>query len=255
MEPAFDAPMPRARVLRAYLQEIRSEVLRYLRTPGFLLPTLLFPAAFYLMFGVLLNRGDGGHMARYLLAAYATFGVMAPGLFGFGVSLAFERDNGLLTLKRALPMPPLAYFVGKMAMALGVAAVVVTALLALALGVAHVALTPAQALQLIAIGVLGALPFCALGLLIGTFVKGQGAPAVINLVYLPMAVLSGLWFPIDRIPALRAIAPAFPAWHLDQLALQAVGVQSGAVSPHLVALAGCTILCLWIAARRLRRVG
>jgi ABC-2 type transport system permease protein len=255
MDAMFHTPMPRARVARAYLQETRSEVLRYLRNPGFLLPTLLFPTAFYLMFGVLLNRGDGGHMARYLLAAYATFSVMAPGLFGFGISLAFERDNGLLTLKRALPMPPLAYLVGKMAMALGVAAVVVMALLALSVGVAHVALTPAQGLQLVATNVFGALPFCALGLLVGTLVKGQGAPAVINLVYLPMAVLSGLWFPIDRIPALRAIAPLFPAWHLDQLALQAVGMQPRAPGQHLFALASCTVLCLWIAARRLRRVG
>ena len=249
------AAMPRSRVLGAYLAEARCEVLRYLRNPGFLLPTLLFPAAFYLMFGVLLNRGDGGHMARYLLAAYATFGVMAPGLFGFGVSLALERDNGLLTLKRALPMPPLAYLAGKMAMALGVAAVVVIALLALALGVAHVALSPAQALQLVATSVLGALPFCALGLLIGTFVKGQAAPAVINLVYLPMAVMSGLWFPVDRIPVLRAMAPLWPAWHLDRLALQAAGMQPGARIPHVFALATCTALCLWIAARRLRRVG
>jgi ABC-2 type transport system permease protein len=255
MDAVFDAPMPRGRLARAYLQEARSEVLRYLRNPGFLLPTLLFPTAFYLMFGVLLNRGDGGHMARYLLAAYATFGVMAPGLFGFGISLALERDNGLLTLKRALPMPPLAYLVGKMTMALGVAAVVVVALLALSVGVAHVAITPAQALQLVATSVFGALPFCALGLLIGTFVKGQAAPAVINMVYLPMAVMSGLWFPVDRIPALRAMAPVWPAWHLDQLALQAVGMQSGAQAPHLLALATCTALCLWVAARRLRRVG
>ena len=255
MDTVSDMPMPRSLVARAYLQEARSEVVRYLRTPGFLLPTLLLPTAFYLMFGVLLNRGDGGQMARYLLAAYATFGVMAPGLFGFGVSLALERDNGLLTLKRALPMPPFAYLTGKMAMALGVAAVVVVLLLAIAFGVAHVPLTFAQAARLVATNVFGALPFCALGLLIGTFVKGQAAPAVINLVYLPMAVMSGLWFPVDRIPTLHAIAPLWPAWHLDQLALQAVGMQSGAWMPHALALATCAALCLWIAARRLRRVG
>ena len=37
------APMPRARVFNAYLQEMRAECLRYLRNPGFMLPTLLFP--------------------------------------------------------------------------------------------------------------------------------------------------------------------------------------------------------------------
>jgi len=61
--------MPRARAFAAYLQEMRSECLRYLRNPGFLLPTLLFPTAFYLMFGVLLTRNNGADAARYLLAA------------------------------------------------------------------------------------------------------------------------------------------------------------------------------------------
>ena len=250
-----EPPMPRARVARSYLQEARSECLRYLRNPGFVVPTLLFPCVFYLLFGVLLNRGDGGRMAHYLLAAYASFGVMAPGLFGFGVSLALERDNGLLVLKRAQPMPPLAYLTGKLAMAMGVAAVVALLLVALATGAAHVALSPARAALLFATVVPGAVPFCALGMLIGSWVKGQGAPAVINIGYLSMAVLSGLWFPLDRLPVLQKLAPLWPAWHLDQLALAAVGMDGGAPLPHVLALAGWTVACLWIAARRLRRVG
>ena len=247
--------MPRARVFRAYLQEIRSECLRYLRNPGFLLPTLLFPTVFYLMFGVFLAR-DGGGAARYLLAAYSTFGVMAPGLFGFGVSIAMERENGLLTLKRALPMPPLAYLAGKMAMAMLVAAGVLTLLALLAVFVAHVPVTPVQIASLYLCNVPGVLPFCALGLLLGTLVKGQGAPALINLTYLPMAFLSGLWFPVKVLPApLQVIAPALPSYHLNALALDAVGIAEVAPLPHIAALAAFTVIVLWLAARRLRRVG
>ena len=100
--------MPRGRVIGAYLQEMRSEIVRYVRNPGFVLPTMLFPTVFYLMFGVFMASKNSADASRYLLAAYGTFGVMAPGLFGFGVSLAMERETGLLTLKRALPMPPFA---------------------------------------------------------------------------------------------------------------------------------------------------
>jgi len=250
------AAMPRARVLGAYLQEIRSECLRYLRNPGFLLPTLLFPTVFYLMFGVFLARSSGPDAARYLLAAYGTFGVMAPGLFGFGVSFAMERDSGLLMLKRALPVPPFAYLVGKMAMAMLVSAGVLTLLVLLAVFVSHVPLTPAQIALLYASNVPGALPFCALGLLIGTVVKGQGAPALINMLYLPMAFLSGLWFPVHSLPkALQSIAPALPSFHLNMLALDAVGLADVAVLPHVAVLAAFTLGMLWLAARRLRRVG
>lgn len=248
--------MPRARLLHAYLQEARSECLRYLRLPSFLLPTLLFPAVFYLMFGVLLGAHNSADAPRYLLAAYGTFGVMAPGLFGFGVSLALERDGGLLTLKRALPMPPSAYLLGKMAMAMVMAAAVIGLLMALAVALAHAPLSAPQALRLLATGVFGVLPFCALGLLLGTLVRGQGAPGMVNLVYLPMSFLSGLWFPLAMLPApIRALAPLWPSYHVNQLAQAAVGFDTGAATPHVLVLVAMTTGLVAWASRRLRRFG
>jgi ABC-2 type transport system permease protein len=246
--------MPASRVLGAYLAEARSECLRYLRAPGFMLPITLFPGMFYLVFGVLMAKG-GGDTARYLLASYASFGVMSPGLFGFGVSLAMERDGGLLTLKRALPMPPGAYLLGKMLMAMAAAAFVVLLLLGLS-QLGHVMLSPRQALALLATGVLGVLPFCALGMFVGTLIKGQGAPGLLNLIYLPMAFLSGLWFPLPMLPkVLQQAAPLWPSFHLDRLALAAVGMRQDALLPHVLVLLGFTGAFLLLAARRLRRVG
>ena len=248
--------MPPGRVLAAYVQETRAECLRYLRSPSFLLPTLLFPAVFFLMFGVVLGSHNSADAPRFLLASYSTFGVMAPGLFGFGMSLALERDNGLLTLKRALPMPPAAYLAGKMVMAMLMAALISAVLQALGLALAHVQLQVAQMLQLGLVCVLGAIPFCALGLLLGTLVKGHGAPAMVNLLYLPMAFLSGLWFPLQILPPLvRAQAPLWPSYHLNALAQSALGFDTGSAWPHVLWLAVFTAGVLAIAVRRLRRHG
>jgi ABC-2 type transport system permease protein len=248
--------MPLPRLLNAYLQEARCEILRYLRLPGFLIPVMLFPAAFYLMFGVVMGARNGADAPRFLLAAYSTFGVMAPGLFGFGVSLALERDGGLLTLKRALPMPPAAYLLGKMAMAVMAAGVVVALLQVLATFLAHVSLDWQQSLALQLTGMLGVLPFCALGFLIGTLIKGQGAPGMINLIYLPMSFLSGLWFPLAMMPApLRALAPIWPSHHLNLLAMSALGFEVGPRWPHVLALLAMTAVFLQLAVRRLRRLG
>lgn len=244
------------RVLLAYLQETRAECMRYLRTPSFLLPTLLFPTVFYIMFGILLDRSNGADAPRFLLASYGTFGVMAPGLFGFGVSLALERDGGLLMLKRALPMPPAAYLLGKMAMAMLVAGMIVALLLTLALFVAHVPLEASQIVRLFVADFFGVLPFCALGLLLGTMIKGQGAPGLVNLVYLPMAFLSGLWFPLSVMPKfLQQIAPVWPSYHLNRLSMSAVGFDVGSVWPHALVLVAFTAGFLLLAVRRLRRYG
>lgn len=254
--PSAVAPMPAGRVLLAYLQEARAECLRYLRSPSFMLPTLLFPLVFYTMFGIVLGQRGNPDAPRFLLAAYGTFGVMAPGLFGFGMSLALERDNGLLTLKRALPMPPAAYLLGKMAMAMLVAGVIIALLLALAVFVAQVRLEPAQMARLFVTDVIGVLPFCAMGLLLGTLVKGHGAPAVVNLLYLPMAFLSGLWFPLTVLPRfLQQLAPLWPSYHLNMLSMSAVGFDTGPGWPHALVLLGFSAGFLLLAARRLRRNG
>ena len=248
--------MSRARVFGAYLQEARVECLRYLRNPGFMIPTLILPTAFYLMFGILLGHANGPEAPRYLLAAYGTFGVMSPGLFGFGVALSMERDNGLLTLKRALPMPPGAYLLGKVVMAMFAAAVVSCVLVLLATLVAHVQLSAAQMAALFATNLFGSLPFCAMGLMLGMLIKGSGAPGIVNLIYLPMAFLSGLWFPLSLMPkAVQNLALALPPYHLNQIALSAVGLGQSAVWPHVATLAAFSAGFLAIAARRLRRHG
>ncbi len=244
------------RVFGAYVAEARSECLRYLRSPGFLLPVTLFPTMFYVLFGIVMNRNADAATARYLLASYSVFGVMSPGLFGFGVSLAMERENGLLTLKRALPMPSGAYLLGKMLMAMLAAGVVIVLLLALAVGFAHVQVSATQALALLATGMFGVLPFCALGMLVGTLVKGQGAPGVINIVYLPMSFLSGLWIPLSMLPAvLQRIAPVWPSAHLHLIALQALGVRHSGIGLHGAVLLAYTAMFFLLAARRLRRLG
>lgn len=252
-------PHPADRAFRArryYLLEARHEFLRLLRTPMFCIPTLAFPAMFYLLFGVLLNRGSGSGAftpAVYFLAGYGVFGVMAPGLFGFGVSVAFDRDQGWLTLRRALPLPPGAYLIAKLVMAMLFAALVFALLAVIAVSVAGVRLPASAWALLFVVEVLGVLPFCAIGLFIGSLLSGQAAPAVINLIYLPMSFLSGLWVPLMILPAvLREAAPLWPAYHLGQLAYAAVGQPSvGPVAVHVAVLAAFTLVFLALARRRL----
>ena len=240
--------------LRCYWLEARCEFLRVLRAPAFAVPTLVFPPMFYLLFGVLLNGGHG-KASSYLLATYGVFGVMAPGLFGFGVAMAMDRERGFLTLKRALPTPPGALLLAKMAMAMLFAAMISIILSTLGLTLGHVALSPLQWAQLFMVDVFGVLPFCAIGLYIGTKVSGQGAPAVINLLYLPMAFLAGLWMPLSMLPALFAtLAPAWPAYHLAQIALSVVGLDDGgSVAVHAIVLLAVSALFFLLARRRLAR--
>ena len=246
--------IPAHSTLVAYALEAKYEFLRVLRTPAFAVPTLLFPPLFYLLFGLLLNRGSS-NAAHYLFATYSVFGVMGPGLFGFGMGVAVERERGWLALKRVAPMPPGAYLLAKMVMAMLFALIIYVVLALMATAFGGVRLAAGQWLLLGAIAVLGVLPFCALGLLIGSRVNAAAAPAIVNFIYLPMAFLSGLWMPLSLLPAfIGQIAPLWPAYHLAQLALAAIGHGDGsAVVPHVAALIGFTALCFALARRWLAR--
>ncbi len=240
--------------LSAYWLEAKYEFLRVLRTPAFAAPTLLFPPLFYLLFGILLNRSSA-NAAHYLFATYSVFGVMAPSLFGFGVGVAIERERGWLALKRVAPMPPGAYLLSKMAMAMLFAVIIYAILAVMAYTLGGVRLAPGQWLLVGAIAAVGVMPFCALGLMIGARSNANAAPAFINLFYLPMAFLSGLWMPLTMLPkVVGQIAPLWPAYHLGQLGLMTVGqVPAAHIGVHLLWLAGFTAVCFGIARRWLAR--
>ena len=250
--------MSSARLWAAYLGEMRVEFIKSLRTPAFAVPTLLFPIMFYLLFGIFLGsmRGNTGQ-ALFTFATYGVFGAMGPGLFGFGVSLAIEREQGLLTLKQALPQPPGAYLLARAFMAMVFVAIISILLTAIAVFVGHVPLTFTQGISLFAINVLGVLPFCAIGMFLGSVVSGQASPAIINIIFLPMAFLSGVILPLQMMPKIvAATAPIWPAYHQAQMALATVGApSSGSFSGHVAVLSGMTLVFFLLAVRRMHGSG
>jgi ABC-2 type transport system permease protein len=248
--------MNTSRVIAAYASDIRFEFRKMIRTPAFALPTLLFPAMFYLLFGVLMAKADVS-TGLQTFARLGVFGTMAPGLFGFGVSLAFEREYGTLIYRQALPMPPGSYLLARMSMSMLFASIISTMLIVLATTAGHTPLGASQMVRVFLVEVLGVLPFCAIGLMVGSFASGQAAPAVVNLIYLPLAFLSGLWIPLQFLPKfLQDLAPLWPPYHLSQLAFAALDLDSfGTATNHMAALAGITILSFTLAMRRLGNRG
>ena len=253
----MEMTMPLRRVLGAYAAEARFETLRHLKAPAFVAPFLIIPVALYLFFTSL--GGDPSQAAKpelqiplRMFTGFSIMGVMGPALFAFGMAVAVDRDFGLLRLKRALPMPPMAYLLGKMVMS-ALFAVAVMLTMSAAATVKGLTLSAGQMLAVAAIGVVGTLPFAAIGLFIGAKVSGRTAPAWVNLAYIPMTYLSGLFFPVPE--AIRGLALVSPAFHLNQLALQAAGV--AAIMPatmHVAALLGVTVLFSGLAAWRVVRM-
>jgi ABC-2 type transport system permease protein len=250
------AVMSRRRLFRAYLTEAKYESLRMLRLPGFVGPFLGLPVLLYLLFGKLLygdalSKDPKG--ALFVFIGFTIFGVMGPGMFGFGITIATEREHGLFTLKRALPMPPAASLLAKLAMSMLFVAIIMGTMIAAA-PFGHVKLAAGQLAALAVVCILGAAPFGALGMFIGTWASAKSAPAFVNLLYLPMIYLSGFLIPLPK--SFDSVLLFSPASHLHLLALSVIGAQSkGDPLVHVAVLAGVTVVFTALAVRRLARVG
>jgi ABC-2 type transport system permease protein len=246
-----------ARTLAIYVKEAKYELINKTRIPVYAISTVVFPLMFYVLFGIVLNSGkDRAEGATYLLATMGCFGVIAVSLFGFGVALAMERGQGWLQVKRASPMPVSAYFLAKLFAAVVFSTVIVLLLLAVGIVFGGVHLPFAAAAKLLGILVAGSIPFSAMGLAIGYFAKPNSAPAVVNLIYLPMSFCSGLWIPLFMLPhGLQTLAKFLPPYHVSQLALNAIGLNANPTPAwgHLEALFAFTLVCLGVAAWGYRR--
>jgi ABC-2 type transport system permease protein len=234
-----------------YWKEAKYEFLKSLRLRAYTLSTLGFPVMFYILFGLVMGKQSIGevNVAKYMIATYGTFGVMGASLFGTTGALAAERGLGWLQVKRASPMPPFSYFAAKIVKSMVFSLVVVLLLFLLGVTFGGVSMPVADAAKIVGVLVLGSLPFCAMGLALGYIVGPNSAPAIINMIYLPLSFCSGLWIPIIFLPRIvQQIAHLLPPYHLAQLALSVFGAGQGESSwSHWWLLIGFSLICLGVA--------
>jgi ABC-2 type transport system permease protein len=237
-------------VPRIFRKESRYEFVKLMRTRSFSLATIGFPVMFYVIFGIANRHAYDGsvHMAKYMLAGYACFGLIGAALFGIGVGLASDLAAGWLELKRASPMPVSAYLFAKCSSAVAFGLIIVSILTIIGTSFGDVRLSASELVKMLGITIVGSISFASMGLLIALLVPANAAPGIINLIYLPMSFLSGLWMPIKFMPHwLQGIAPLLPTYHLSQLMLGIFHYgDSMSLTTHWNALIGFTLVMLGI---------
>jgi ABC-2 type transport system permease protein len=250
----------RGRELGAYCTETRYELLRMMRNPGVAVPVLLLPCALYALFAYVVAgewiRKDPG-AGVFLFTAFSLMAVTMPAMFGIGVTLALERDMGLLRLKRAQPAPPAAWVVAKVVAGIALALLAYAPIVILALSGGKLALGAGQLLGLSIALMIGTIPFTALGLMIGSLASGSAAPAYANLVYLPGCYLSGMFFPLPA--SMYWQAPIWPQFHVLNFAMHLSGATTKIplepLSMAIATMLGYTVLFAGLTVWRLSQKG
>ncbi len=226
------------------------------RIPAFSLTIVVLPVLFFTFFGLPFARQtlpNGTSLGAYLLASFAAYSVGSVMVFGFGIGVAVERGLKVDVLMRATPLPPLIALLAKVLNALAYALLSLVVLIVYGVVVGGVRQDLLVWVDMIARLLAGSVPFIALGFAIGYLCGPNAAPAVANLVYLPLSFASGLFMPLSQLPDfVRRIAPYLPTYHYGQLGWGAVGAASEPLLTSLAWLAGYTALFGLIALRAYR---
>jgi ABC-2 type transport system permease protein len=193
--------------MRLVLLHARAATLELLRYPAFSVPTLAFPALFFLLF--VTPRSDAD--PDLLLASFAGFAVLAVAFFQFGVGIAAERESAWERFVRTLPLRARVRFAARVLSAsvfgLGSAALVV----ATALATTDASLGAARWAALAAALALGGIPFALLGIALGYWASPRSALPVANILYLVLSFVGALWTTPQHLPrALERLSPFVP---------------------------------------------
>jgi ABC-2 type transport system permease protein len=172
-----------------------------------------------------------------------TIQVAAYGGMMAALSQAFqivtERSIGWNRQLRITPLSGTGYLVSKVVAALALALFSILLIIVASLVLFHPDLA-AGSWVLAGLAVwCGVIPFALLGIVIGQFAKPEFAQPLFMVVFMGMAILGGLWIPLQIFPAWVAdVAKAVPSYWLNRVG-QLGALQSGdALTPAIV-------LALW----------
>lgn len=201
------------------LHQLRAEQLLFWRNRESAIFVFVFPPLLYLLLGAVYDgQIDGFPAADVLLVGLLGYGCANTAFAGLAITLVIRREGGILKRLRATPLPASTYLAAVLVSTLVV--FVLQMALTLVLGVLlYGARGPESWAGVVLTVLLGVATFAGLGLGAASLIRSsEGSSAVVNLVLLPMAFLSGSFGPTHSFPnALQAIAEVLPLTYFIDL--------------------------------------
>ena len=197
---------------------IRAEIKTFFRQREAVVFTLGFPLILLVLFGSIFGSQDeivpGTPFVNYFVAGMLGASIMTSSFQNLAITIAMERDAGLLKRLRGTPMPKSAFFIGK----IGVVTVVSVCSLFLMLvcGVLFFDLElPVDAKHwavFAMVYVLGITACTLCGIAFSSIPKnGQSAPAMVSPIAIVLQFISGVFFVYSEVPSwLQNIGALFP---------------------------------------------
>lgn len=234
--PPRPAPNLRSAALRAGLARAGIELTGFFRERQMVIFVFTLPAIMLVLLGSIFRSSPAGHglsVGELFAAGLIGGGIMSASYQNLGMSIAIERDRGLLKRLRGTPMPGAAYFIGKACLVLvcALAETVLLIIVGILVDHLHLPASPGRWLTFGWVFLLGTLACTLLGIAASSVPRSaRSATAVITLPFTVLQFISGVFVPVTIVPRwLLTIASFFPLKWICQ-GLRSVFLPSQAAS-------------------------
>jgi len=185
----------------------------------FIFPIMLFVLLASVYGGTTTIDGITRPTKYALLAGLLSYGAANTAFAGLAITLVIRRESGLLKRLRSTPLPAPAYLAAVVASLLVVFVLQTVSLFVIG-RVAFGTRLPHNVASLVLLVLIGVAGFGGLGFGVTSLIRSaEGSSAVVNVILLPMAFLSGSFGPARHLPkVLGWIADVLPLRYFVQLA-------------------------------------
>jgi len=198
------------------------EVRQFVRERDSMVFTFAFPVILLFIFGSVFSGdvGAGVSFTQYFTAGMIASGIVLSSFQSLAVGIAVERDEGSLKRLRGTPMPPAAFFLGKIGLVL-VTSLIQTAVL-LVIGRLLFGLNLPSTIELWLrfgwIFLIGTTAGTVLGIAYSSVPRSsRSAAAVVTPVVIVLQFISGVFFIYSELPGwMQTIGALFPLKWLAQ---------------------------------------
>lgn len=222
--------------MKPYLAYIKSTLLLTTRDRLVVFFNFLFPLIFFVAFGEGFGAKTSTGAMSQVLTMVLVIGVLGSGFFGAGMRATVERESGILRRFKVAPITPAPIVTAGLVTGLVLFLPTVIFFVAIA-NLRYGMPIPEHQFSLLMMVSAGVIAFRSLGAIIAAVVNSMAeSQIIIQLMYLPMLMLSGATVPLNIMPDwLQIVAQFLPSTHL-YLGMQAILVRNESLGQNLTSV-------------------
>lgn len=205
-----------------FFHQLRYDWKLFWRNPAAVFFSVGLPLVFLFLLGSIFGDNDPSSASyglgadQYMVPAIMTLGIVSASFMNMAMTITYQRESGQLKRLRGTPLPTF-YFVASRTSSAVINSLLIAAVILIAGRLAYgIEIGASRLVGTLLITVLGSIAFCSLGFALTIIIPNEGAaPAITNMIALPLYFVSGIFGPTSNLPTLLAtIGDIFPISHL-----------------------------------------